>query len=923
MALDVSDDSQMIASGSADKNVRLWSCQFGNCLKSLKAHSESVMQVRFLPGTHYLATAGRDHMLKLWDCDSYELITSLQGHACEILAMALSSSFCQRSAPRTGREAAKVRTTERLMEVLDEAKEAEDVLAAEGIDEAAIEVGQGARHPCARAIANASNIYEVLLALPFAHALQLLKVILRFLEAVASLPGGEGAQARGKALSAAATLQTPCQAALIAAYVHHSELAATSSCRPILMRLKSQMQLLLQAEKEKPPHPTGNPRENAARLVFCSKSKSSILPTISVETLPKLAWLAAANLVYVSFGLIIGSLSVWVTRPGTASLRKILTATPAIGHANSIPFMLVGLIVSQDPVFDNDVNTAQGYVGLYLIMHSITLWGVGMNVISKEKEDEPAVDENLPAAVEGWTGPVPTPLGRQVSSGRGLEEARSVEALETTETTERGPRCAMLMLGRQKHWRRFVPAWLNRPMGTAILTAILGFIPGLKWCFVSGALSSVFGAMSALGTAGPAISLLSVGALFVADGLPRPSVVGYAPLCALIVGRLIILPACCIALWTTLRQHLSFFPKDPALMLVMCIECCTPTAYNLVTMCILKGVRAKELTTGPSAERAVVSAKERRSLLPVAGGDLRPGGMDHGDRLLCCLRAVQFANKELKRDPEVLLKALSRTASALRFLPTDLWEVPELMLEAVKKNPVCMSTLPWFQDGPDFVQAVLEQNGMALQHVAKKFQRSKAVVLTAVQQNGLALQFAHTTLRADAEVVLPAVAENGNAFCYAERVLRHDPNIAFQALALNGTALPHLGEALRSDANQVLLQVTRNEGVEEYTQPYIVPAWVPLDKERHREVVLRWLARRWNIPGWKSGGILPPRSPSRSFLPELCPRPLAKRPSAELTEAKKRRRSTRAADDRERTLVRNWLGGKGQGNPTPMEKHRL
>lgn len=67
----------------------------------------------------------------------------------------------------------------------------------------------------------------------------------------------------------------------------------------------------------------------------------------------------------------------------------------------SLELRLVGLIVSQDPVFDNDVNTAQGYVGLYLIMHSITLWGVGMNVISKEKEDEPAVDENLPAAVEG------------------------------------------------------------------------------------------------------------------------------------------------------------------------------------------------------------------------------------------------------------------------------------------------------------------------------------------------------------------------------------------------------------------------------------------------------------------------------------------------------------------------------------------
>eukprot|EP00434_Breviolum_minutum_P005801 symbB.v1.2.005115.t1/scaffold295.1/size237168/4 len=298
MTLDVSDDSQMIASGSADKNVRLWSTQFGNCLRSLKAHNESVMQVRFLPGTHYLATAGRDHMLKLWDCDTYELITSLTGHACEILAMALSQDaafivtagndkqiriwkrtqeqlflseerakeledqFEQEveredlqatSAPRPSRRTVEsVRSTERLMEVLDEAKNAEEQLAADGIDEASIaEYGQGARHPIARAIAyintlNSTNIYEVLLALPFTHAVLLLKVILRFLEAVSA---GK-AEAHGQALSAAATLQTPCQAALIAAYVHHSEFAS-SNCRPMLLRLKQEMQGLLQAEKDR------------------------------------------------------------------------------------------------------------------------------------------------------------------------------------------------------------------------------------------------------------------------------------------------------------------------------------------------------------------------------------------------------------------------------------------------------------------------------------------------------------------------------------------------------------------------------------------------------------------------------------------------------------------------------------------------
>lgn len=202
-------------------------------------------------------------------------------------------------------------------------------------------------------------------------------------------------------------------------------------------------------------------------------------------------------------------------------------------------------------------------------------------------------------------------------------------------------------------------------------------------------------------------------------------------------------------------------------------------------------------------------------------------------------------------------------------------------MEAVRVNPICMSTMPWFQDDDEFVLQALARNGMALQHVSKRLQRTRRIVLAAVTQNGLALQFAHPDLRADSEVVLPAVAQNGKAFCWASKLLRNDPNVAFQALVLNGTAINHLGEALRSDANQVILQVTRNEGVEEYTAPYIVPSWGPLDTERHREVVLRWLARRWNIPGWKSCA-LPPRGFPDSVSPSVSPsEPL---PEMELSE---------------------------------------
>merc|ERR1712194_371144 len=109
------------------------------------------------------------------------------------------------------------------------------------------------QNPCVRVVQylntlTASNIYEVLLCLPFSHAMHLLRFLLQFFKAVSTLPragGGLGA------LSAAATLETPCQAALITAYVHHSELAMTARSRTLLLELRQLMRLLLQAEKDR------------------------------------------------------------------------------------------------------------------------------------------------------------------------------------------------------------------------------------------------------------------------------------------------------------------------------------------------------------------------------------------------------------------------------------------------------------------------------------------------------------------------------------------------------------------------------------------------------------------------------------------------------------------------------------------------
>jgi WD40 repeat protein len=84
LTLDISSDSTLLVSGSADKNIKIWGLDFGDCHKSLFAHQDSVMAVRFVPRTHYVLTAGKDRMVKYWDADKFELLLELPGHHGEV-----------------------------------------------------------------------------------------------------------------------------------------------------------------------------------------------------------------------------------------------------------------------------------------------------------------------------------------------------------------------------------------------------------------------------------------------------------------------------------------------------------------------------------------------------------------------------------------------------------------------------------------------------------------------------------------------------------------------------------------------------------------------------------------------------------------------------------------------------------------------
>lgn len=93
--LDISYDSKLIVTCSADKNVRLWGLDFGDCHKALFAHQDSIMQVAFVPHNHdgnghHFFSASKDRLIKYWDGDKFEQIQKLEGHHGEIWALAIS-----------------------------------------------------------------------------------------------------------------------------------------------------------------------------------------------------------------------------------------------------------------------------------------------------------------------------------------------------------------------------------------------------------------------------------------------------------------------------------------------------------------------------------------------------------------------------------------------------------------------------------------------------------------------------------------------------------------------------------------------------------------------------------------------------------------------------------------------------------------
>lgn len=81
----------LIASASADATVRIWNLETAKLVRTLKGHVQAVRAIAFSPNGQLLASGGEDKTIRLWDVASGECVRVLPGHSWSVSALVFAS----------------------------------------------------------------------------------------------------------------------------------------------------------------------------------------------------------------------------------------------------------------------------------------------------------------------------------------------------------------------------------------------------------------------------------------------------------------------------------------------------------------------------------------------------------------------------------------------------------------------------------------------------------------------------------------------------------------------------------------------------------------------------------------------------------------------------------------------------------------
>ncbi|WP_293125327.1 SMI1/KNR4 family protein [Microcoleus sp. bin38.metabat.b11b12b14.051] len=89
-AIAFTPDGQTLASGGADRTIKIWDLNTGQEICTLTEHTDAVVSLIASPDGKTLLSGSADNTIKIWNLSTSQVIHTLTGHTCSVLCLAIS-----------------------------------------------------------------------------------------------------------------------------------------------------------------------------------------------------------------------------------------------------------------------------------------------------------------------------------------------------------------------------------------------------------------------------------------------------------------------------------------------------------------------------------------------------------------------------------------------------------------------------------------------------------------------------------------------------------------------------------------------------------------------------------------------------------------------------------------------------------------